>query len=102
MQRRRAMESSAMLATAGDIVFEGSRDRWFRASDAKTGKVLWEVRLDAPPGSFPITYTVNGEQYVAITTGGGGSLDTQMAGLTPEIASPSAGVTLWTFKLPSK
>jgi len=100
MERRRAMESSAILATAGDIIFEGSRDRWFRASDAKTGKVLWQVKLDGPPSAFPITYSVNGEQYVAVTTGGGNSIDANMSELTAEIASPSAGVTLWTFKLP--
>lgn len=99
-QRRRAAQSSAILATAGDLIFEGSRDRWFRASDARTGKVLWQVRLDGSPSAYPITYSVDGVQYVAITTGGGNTVDYYLGALTPEIAAPAAGVTLWVFRLP--
>jgi alcohol dehydrogenase (cytochrome c) len=99
-RKRRAPQSSAILATAGDLIFEGSRDRWFRASDATNGEVLWEVRLDDVPSSYPITYSVNGVQYVAITTGGGNSNDAFSGALTPEITMPVRGVTLWVFRLP--
>ncbi len=99
-RRDRAPHSSAVLATAGGVVFEGSRDRWFRALDDRTGKVLWQVRLNAPPSSYPITYSVNGVQYVAVTAGGGRTYDVNGGALTPEIGAPASGTTLWVFRLP--
>jgi alcohol dehydrogenase (cytochrome c) len=100
--RRRPFESSAVLATAGGIIFEGSRDRFFRASDDRNGKVLWETRLAGAPSSFPITYMVNGVQYVAVTTGGGNASDGMFVSLMPEVATPATGTTLWVFRLPEK
>ena len=97
---QRAPFESAILATAGGGIFSGSRDRLFRALDDRTGEVLWETRLSASPSSFPITYSVNGEQYVAIVAGGGGPLDATGAFSAPEIVNPSAGITLCVFKLP--
>jgi alcohol dehydrogenase (cytochrome c) len=103
VQRRRAPQSSAILGTAGGLIFEGSRDRVFRASDERTGKVLWQTRLNAPPSSYPITYSVNGVQYVAVVAGGGNTIDVMPGSIiTPEIAAPSNGMTLWIFRLPGK
>lgn len=99
-RRERAPHSSAVLATAGGVVFEGSRDRWFRALDDRTGKVLWQVRLNAPPSSYPISYSVNGVQYVAVTAGGGRTYDVNGGALTPEVLAPASGTTLWVFRLP--
>ncbi len=102
-RKQRAPQVSAVLATGGGLIFEGTKDRWFRASDDRTGKVLWQVRLDASPSSFPITYMVDGVQYVAVTTGGGGSHENNIGQLAPEITSPAAGgVTLWVFRLPPR
>jgi alcohol dehydrogenase (cytochrome c) len=98
--RRRAPQSSAILATAGKLVFEGARDRTFRARDAETGAVLWSVRLDAVPNAFPITFEAGGKQYVAITTGTGGPGDAARRPLTPEIKDPPQTTTLWVFALP--
>ncbi|MGZ6020677.1 MAG: hypothetical protein ACXWKO_18585, partial [Phenylobacterium sp.] len=78
----------------------GSMDRMFHAYDAKTGKVLWETRLSASPNSSPITYAVNGEQYVAVVAGGGGAFDSAARPFTPEIDAPAPGVTVVVFKLP--
>jgi alcohol dehydrogenase (cytochrome c) len=100
VRRERAVHASSILATAGGLIFEGTRDRWFRASDDRTGKVLWQVRLNGSISSSPITYSVNGVQYVAVTTGGGAALDGMMGALTPEIRTPASGVTLWVFRLP--
>ncbi|MBL1258846.1 PQQ-dependent dehydrogenase, methanol/ethanol family [Methylocystis sp. Sn-Cys] len=61
------------LATAGDVVFYGTMDRMFKALDARTGKVLWQMR--GPSGFIgqPVTYLGNdGVQYVAIMSGVGG------------------------------
>jgi len=99
IRRQRAPESSAILATAGGLIFEGSRDRAFRALDDRTGKVLWQMPLDGAPDAFPISYSVDGVQYVAITTGGGGPLDGGLATLAPEFNTPAAGTTLWVFRL---
>lgn len=102
VQRRRAPESSAILGTAGGLIFEGSRDRWFRASDERTGRVLWQTRLSAQPSSYPVTFSAGGVQYVAVVAGGGGSLDGSGGILTPEIPAPGTGTTLWVFRLPEK
>jgi alcohol dehydrogenase (cytochrome c) len=57
------------LSTAGGLVFHGELDQRFHAFDAKTGKMLWETKLDGPVSVSVITYGVNGKQYVAVTTG---------------------------------
>lgn len=61
--------TSAMLATAGDLIFWGDINRRFRAQDADTGAVLWETILSSPMSNGNITYSVNGRQYVAVITG---------------------------------
>ena len=98
-ERRRASQASAIVATAGGLIFEGSRDRWFRASDSATGKPLWKIRLDMVPLGYPISFARDGTQYVAITTGGGVALDVIWQTLTPEINNPAGATTLWVFKL---
>ena len=100
MDRQRAPIASAMLATAGGLVFGGAQNRQFTAYDAATGEVLWEVGLNATPSSYPITYSVDGKQYVAVVSGGGGPLDASGASLAPEFDNPAGGTTLWVFKLP--
>ena len=59
-----------VLSTAGDLVFGGGMDGTFVALDAKTGKPLWHAFLGGPNASGPISYAVNGKQYI-IGTGGG-------------------------------
>ena len=98
-QRRRASQASAVLATAGGLLFEGSRDRYFRASDSASGKLLWQTRLDLTPNAFPISYARDGRQYIAITSGGGGPVDVSWQTLTPEIENPGGATTLWVFAL---
>jgi alcohol dehydrogenase (cytochrome c) len=100
MDRQRAPIASAMLATAGGLVFSGAQNRQFTAYDTATGKALWEVGLNATPSSYPITYSVDGKQYVAVVSGGGGPLDASGASLAPEFDNPAGGTTLWIFKLP--
>lgn len=100
--RYRAPVISAALATAGGVVFEGGRDRQFRALDSDTGKLLWKIQLDNVPAGSPISFGENGEQYVAITTGGGHPNDFTRSSQTPEIEPAATGTTLWVFKLPSK
>ena len=64
---------SGALATAGDLVFYGTMDRWFRAVDARTGKILWQFQTASGIIGQPITYRgPDGKQYVAIFDGVGG------------------------------
>lgn len=60
------------LSTAGGLVFiAGTKDEKIRAFDKKTGKVVWEYQLPAGGFATPITYEVDGRQYVVIAAGGG-------------------------------
>jgi PQQ-dependent dehydrogenase (methanol/ethanol family) len=61
------------VATAGDIVFYGTLDRWFKAVDARSGKLLWSFRVDSGIVSQPIVYRgPDGKECVAVLTGVGG------------------------------
>jgi len=84
----------ALAATGGGLVFGGDVNGRFRAFDDRTGEILWEINLGSPVSGFPITYAVDGRQYVAISTGFGRFLD-----LTPELR-PSANNALFIFALP--
>jgi len=61
------------IVTAGGLVFIGATnyDRKFRAFDKNTGELLWETTLPFAGNATPITYSVDGRQYVAIAAGGG-------------------------------
>jgi len=101
MQRHRAPEISSVLVTGGGLVFDGGMDRRFRASDATTGQLLWEVRLDNAPKAAPVTFDAGGQQYIAIETGGAFE-NMPRASTTPESMPPTAGSTLWVFGLPQR
>ncbi|GAC1660105.1 MAG: hypothetical protein NVS4B13_07570 [Candidatus Elarobacter sp.] len=58
------------LATAGNLAFFGEGNGWFNAVDAKTGKNLWRYNLGAGVNAPPISYEVNGQQYIAVAAGG--------------------------------
>jgi alcohol dehydrogenase (cytochrome c) len=103
IDRQRAPQTTGALATAGGIVFDGSLDRYIRAYDDANGKVLWETRLNDVPSSCPITYSVNGRQYVAVVVGNGGAHAITWPPLVPEIQNPpGGGAELWVFELPEK
>jgi len=61
------------LATGGNLVFQGSADGRFLAFDATTGRELWEARVGTGIGAGPITYEVDGRQYVTVVAGWGGA-----------------------------
>ena len=86
----------SFVATGGGLVFGGDVNGRFRAFDHQTGDVLWEVNLGSPVSGFPITYAVDGRQYVAVSTG-----TTRFLDLTPELR-PSAGNNLFVFALPTR
>ncbi len=97
LHEQRAATMSVMT-TGGGLVFGGDVNGRFRALDQETGAVLWEINLGSPVVGFPITYAVDGRQYVAVNTGAGGGINLRM---TPELR-PSVGSVLFVFALPER
>jgi len=64
-----------VLATAGNLVFNGEANGLFRAFDAKNGKKLWEYQTGAGVNAPAVSYSVNGKQYVAVAAGGNNQID---------------------------
>jgi glucose dehydrogenase len=60
---------AGMLTTASDILFTGGREGYFYALDARTGKELWKTNLGGSIVMAPITYQVDGKQYVSVISG---------------------------------
>jgi lanthanide-dependent methanol dehydrogenase len=76
---------SGALATAGDVVFYGTMDRWFKAVHAQTGQLLWRHRVGSGIIGQPVTFRgPDGRQYVAILAGVGGWAGAVALGLMPE------------------
>jgi PQQ-dependent dehydrogenase (methanol/ethanol family) len=64
---------SGALATAGDVVFYGTMEGWFKAVDAKSGKLLWQHRTGSGIIGQPVSYRgPDGKQYIAVLSGVGG------------------------------
>jgi alcohol dehydrogenase (cytochrome c) len=63
------------LATAGGLVFNGEANGLFKAYDAKTGKQLWQYQCGAGVNAPPVSFTVNGKQYIAVAAGGNTQID---------------------------
>jgi alcohol dehydrogenase (cytochrome c) len=61
--------AAGMLATAGGLVFTGDSQGYVFALDARTGKILWYYQAGGPIATAPVTYTLDGKQYVAVASG---------------------------------
>jgi alcohol dehydrogenase (cytochrome c) len=64
-----------VLSTAGNLVFAGEGNGWFKSYHAKTGKVLWQFQCGAGVNAPATSYTVDGKQYIAVAVGGNTQLD---------------------------
>ncbi|MGC4253009.1 MAG: PQQ-binding-like beta-propeller repeat protein [Sphingobium sp.] len=85
---QRAALYSPILATAGDLLFTGGFDRYFRAIDQADGKVVWETRLPSQVTGHAVSYAVDGKQYIAVPAGG-----SLLAGYMQSLQSEVDGVT---------
>jgi alcohol dehydrogenase (cytochrome c) len=98
---------ASVLATAGDLVFVGgTNDRMFRAFDAKSGKLLWQQRTNSGIMAAPVSYEIDGTQYIAVQSGwgvDGQRIQDALAKLNIGVSGdvPQGGV-LWVFALKSR
>ena len=96
---QRALFLTGVLTTGGGLAFVGDVARYFNAFDVRTGKRLWRTRLGAPLHGYPVTYAVDGRQYIAVPTGIG-VFRALTAVLYPDIHQPANGQALYVFALP--
>ena len=91
---------TAVLSTGGNLAFAGDLDRYFRAYDIRTGKMLWQSRLGTSVQGFPVSFSIGGKQYIAVTTGlGGGSPRQVPRTIVPDVRHPQSGNALYVFTL---
>ena len=93
---QRAGVTGSVLTTGGGLVFVSDDARRLRAFDADNGDILWEQVLNSSAGGFPMTYNLDGVQYLAIAAGNG--VNYRM--MTPEIQQRRGGNILYVFRLP--
>ena len=88
------------MTTAGNLVFFGDITGWFRALDAKTGKELWKINVGSGVGAGPMTFAIDGKQFVAVLVGRAESPPAFMGEVGKKImaATPEGG-TLFVFSL---
>lgn len=100
---QRAAFLTGTISTAGNLVFVGDLDRRFRAFDARNGDILWETRLGTSVQGHPVTFAIDGKQYIAVTTAMGArgvSPRTVPRVIAPDVRHPSNGNALYVFSLP--
>lgn len=86
------------LATAGGLVFYGNMEGQLKAVDANTGAVLWQFGTGAGIRAGPVTYAIEGKQYIAITTGRL-ALPRGVVALSA-VPAPAEGSAVFAFALP--
>jgi len=88
-----------VLTTAGNLVFWGTPEGFLKAADATTGKVVWEFQTGSGVVAPPITYDIDGEQYVAVVSGWGGAVPLWGGEVAKKVSFLEQGGSVWVFKL---
>jgi len=88
-----------VLATGGNIVFYGTPEGYLNALDAKTGELLWRFQTGSGIVGIPVTWKMDGEQYIAVPSGWGGAVPLWGGKVAKRIKTLNQGGSLWVFKL---
>lgn len=89
-----------VLTTAGNLVFTGTPEGYLKAFDARTGKELYKFNTGSGIVGSPITWTMDGEQYVSVASGWGGAVPLWGGEVAKVVKDFNQGGMVWTFKLP--
>ena len=99
--QQRASLHTGTISTGGDLVFVGDLDRRFKALTVSTGEILWETRLGTSVQGHPVSFAIEGKQYIAVTTALGGTSPRTVPGvIATEISYPRWGNAIYVFSLP--
>ncbi|RJX75614.1 PQQ-dependent dehydrogenase, methanol/ethanol family [Vibrio sinensis] len=89
-----------VLTTAGNLVFMGNPEGYLLAFDAKTGEVQYKFNTGSGIVGSPVTWEMDGEQYVSVLSGWGGAVPLWGGEVAKRVKHFNQGGTVWTFKLP--
>jgi alcohol dehydrogenase (cytochrome c) len=89
-----------VLTTKGNLVFTGTPEGFLQAFNAKTGEKVWEFQTGSGVLGSPVTWEMDGEQYVSVLSGWGGAVPLWGGEVAKRIKDFNQGGMLWTFKLP--
>jgi len=90
-----------VLATAGNLVFTGNPEGYLLAFDAKTGEEVYKFNTGSGIVGSPITWEMDGEQYVSVVSGWGGAVPLWGGEVAKRVKHLNQGGSVWTFKLPA-
>jgi alcohol dehydrogenase (cytochrome c) len=88
-----------VMTTAGNLVFWGTPEGFLKAADATTGKVVWQFQTGSGVVAPPVTWDVDGEQYVAVVSGWGGAVPLWGGDVAKKVNFLEQGGSVWVFKL---
>ena len=88
-----------VLTTGGNLVFTGTPEGYLKAFDAKTGEELWKFQTGSGIVGIPVTWEMDGEQYVAVPSGWGGAVPLWGGDVAKRVNFLNQGGSLWVFKL---
>jgi alcohol dehydrogenase (cytochrome c) len=88
-----------VMTTAGNLVFTGTPEGFLKAFDAQTGKELWKFQTGSGIVGSPVTWEMDGQQYVAVVSGWGGAVPLWGGEVAKKINTITQGGSLWVFKL---